>query len=99
MLVQADAAELLAATHPQQAADALAEATELATTMGATVILERLAAVDAARGRRRRLADRQRRSAGRQPSRRRSPGLLESKTIRVGRDGSVANSCTGQPDG
>jgi tetratricopeptide (TPR) repeat protein len=45
MQVQADAAELLAATHPQQAAEALSEAGELATAMGATVILERLAAI------------------------------------------------------
>ena len=46
MLVQADAAELLAAAHPQLAAEALSEAGELAATMGATVILERLAAIE-----------------------------------------------------
>jgi tetratricopeptide (TPR) repeat protein len=49
MLVQADAAELLAPTHPQHAADALSEASELAGAMGATVIAERLATLSAPR--------------------------------------------------
>jgi len=44
MLVQADAAELLPETDPRQA-EALSEALELAASMGATVIAERLAAV------------------------------------------------------
>ena len=43
MRVQSDAAELLPKTDPQQA-EALSEALELAASMGATVITERLAA-------------------------------------------------------
>ena len=48
MLVLADAAELLAASDPEAAALALAEARDLASAMGAVTVTQRLDALDAA---------------------------------------------------